>query len=94
MKICGRKTITPPTPAITPSTIRLRNGPSAIDPSTSPASQPTPGVDQVHRRHGPGEDRLEDQGHQHDEDDRAEEPMRQDAVDPVAGAGPALVGAA
>ena len=30
MTICGRKTSTPPTPAMTPSTTRLRSGPGGI----------------------------------------------------------------
>ena len=34
MTICGRKTITPPTPAMIPSTMRSRSGPSLITPPT------------------------------------------------------------
>ena len=32
IKICGKNTSTPPTPATTPSTSRLRSGPSAMAP--------------------------------------------------------------
>ena len=35
MRICGRNTITPLTPEITPSVTRLRKSPSGIQPGTS-----------------------------------------------------------
>ena len=38
--ICGRNTMTPPRPAITPSTSRLRSGPSGRVLPTSPPNQP------------------------------------------------------
>ena len=42
MRICGRNTSTPPTPAMTPSTSRLRSGPSAMGAATCSPSQPIP----------------------------------------------------
>ena len=41
MRICGRKTKTPATPAMAPSMIRLRRSPSGMMPVTQPASPPT-----------------------------------------------------
>ena len=41
-------------------------------------------VNEVHQRLRPGEDRLEDRPHQHDEDDGTEDAMRQHAIDRLA----------
>ena len=41
MMICGRKTITLPTPAMMPSTRRLRSGPSGSAPRTTSPSEAT-----------------------------------------------------
>ncbi len=40
IKICGRKTSTPPTPATTPSTIRDRSTPSGMTAVRRPLSVP------------------------------------------------------
>ena len=44
IRICGRNTSTPPTPAITPSTSRLRSGPSAMRAVVCSASQAMPSL--------------------------------------------------
>ncbi len=41
-RICGRKTSTPPTPAMTPSTSRLASSPAGSAPRTASPSAPKP----------------------------------------------------
>src|SRR5207245_856756 len=47
------------------------------------AAQVLAGADDLHERAGPGENRLEDDEHHDQEDQRAPNAMRQDAIEPV-----------
>ncbi len=86
MRICGRKTRTAPTPAMTPSTTRLRRAPSPsqVQPSAQEASPPTsvPSMKSMSGV-GPREDRHEHRRHHDHEDDRAQDAMRQNPIDAV-----------
>ena len=60
-----------PTPAMTPSAIRLENAPSPSAWTTTAAERRGGAVDQVHDRRRPGEHGLEHDGHDDKQADRA-----------------------
>ncbi len=64
IRICGRKVITAPTPAIAPSTSSDLNRPRGSAFVTSPRQPRHALADPIHRRSAPGEDGLEH--HEHD----------------------------
>ena len=83
IRICGRNTITPPTPAMMPSTSRLLSGPSGRVAADAAAQRGRAGLDQVHQRRRPGIHRLEDQEHHHGQRQQAQHRMQQPAVERV-----------
>ncbi len=70
IRICGRNTMTLPTPAMTPSTTRLSSMPSGSTLATSAPRPVDARVDEVDERRCPREHRLEHDEH-HDEQQRA-----------------------
>ena len=83
IRICGRNTITPPSPAMMPSTSRLLSGPRGSALPTTVAQRAGAGLDQVHQRRRPGVHRLEDQEHHHRQRQQAEHRMQQPAIERV-----------